>query len=142
MPVDERGRWIPTGNAEDASVVNRRFQAVNGGALAREMVISGDGVYEIGPFGPHGFALQFGSQDPAEPFTGSFAALVSESLRPGTFAQGSGQMEPPSAPEDFVNEVGVAGLYVITRFAYAAARLRIIVTDYAAGGGTLVAWVL
>ncbi len=146
MPVDDKGRWIATGNAEDASVANRRFQNLNGGRLAWEIVIDGDGEYYVGPFGPHGFAVQFGSQDPANPFTGGYSALLAESLRPGENAPGErggrlGSMQPPALGGDFVNEVSPdpSG---ITRFAHAASRLRIIITGYVTGDGTLVAWVL
>jgi hypothetical protein len=153
MMAQRETNWKPrlAGN-EVAQTVERRYWEVNGGRQPFQIIVNQeDGVWEVGPFGPAGAAIQFGSLDPAAPFDGSFSALIARSLRPGRVGfrnddeeqTVAGQMHPYGDAADYDNEFAAGVLGTIYHLDGVAARVRIIVDTFDPGnGGELACWVL
>lgn len=134
-------------------VIQRRYMEVNGGRQAFQIIVDQEGgAWEVGPFKHDGADIQFGSLDAENPFDGTFSALISRTLRPGTVSWRAddeedvtvrGLMSPRCEPTDYAGEIAAGALHTIYHIDGAAGRIRILLAEFDQGtGGDLAIWVL
>lgn len=136
------GKIVKDPNEPDlAAIVGRRYIDVNGGRGPWVIEITRAETFEVGPFGHHGATIQFGSFDPAHPFSGTFSANLARSIAPaGRVSRKSAgspyRMAIPCDPADYdPGEVVATVRGQIYHLDGIATRVRIDVTVLALGAG-------